>query len=216
MHPITRCDANPMHDDQTYPNHPTLTDRQPLKVPLTFLHEASPEGALRILRTGEFRGDWMLNDAGLNGELPDRTLSGQADRCGAILTFEWTGLIVQMPKELETWAQARYAPDTLYDERPNRVFVPAGTTRHLRLVGLTLREEASWAQLVTDPPRPGGRQLLDPGAWFDWCKPEQWRARQLAALVAEVAAVAHHRLAIRVVRASHAALDERTPDALSP
>lgn len=198
-----------MDDNQAYPNHPKLTDTHPLAAPVIFLHETSVKAAVKILRTRIFVCDASRNDGGLNGELPDRTVSQQGAEDGAVLTFEWAGPIVQVLKLADNPA---YAPNILYEERPYRVFVPGGTTRHLRLTKLALQENGNWAEALADPPRPTARQILDPGAWYDWCKPAAWRAARLAELQNEIEAVEHTRPAMRVVRPNMRA----TPDDLAP
>ena len=101
---------------------------------MKIVHVTSIGSALAIMRSRVFlpaSPDPLNGDAGLNGlelsrshECNDWWLTGT----GARLPFEWGGPV-------DNSTTVPLAPNVLHDDMPYRVVVPAGTTRHLTLVG---------------------------------------------------------------------------------
>lgn len=106
---------------------------------IKFFHITSLEAAISILRSGTFHPvQGMQSDAGLNGFECDRPrwtnqyFGGE----GAALHLEWSG-----PVQVGDG----YTPNILFDQMPHRLFVPAGTDKHLHLTGLAVEPEA-WGE----------------------------------------------------------------------
>ena len=100
-----------------------------------------------------------------------------AEDVGALLELEWTGPVVQGPL-------AGTAPNTLYDLGIHRLFIPAGTTQHLRLIGMQLHptlQECAW---IGSAPQPIPC-ALKPSSWafiFEGSKEREiisWREHDL-------------------------------------
>lgn len=160
---------------------PAYPAAAPLTAPPRFFHITSPAAALAILRSRTFHGTPAGKaGAGVTGWLDGQADTGNPAQCGAILHFVWRGPIEPRPSGMGT-------PDTLYDERPARVFVPAGTRRHLRLVAVVLQDGHHWTEGLAATGRPMGRDWLNPMVWRDWLQPAAAMARREQELAAEVA-----------------------------
>ena len=167
--------------------------------PLRIYHETSPWIAIHIARTQQFMGGAISGDAGLNcyieGSLPDLGTHSQAEQRGALITFEWSGPV----------STERYGifgePDTLYDQRPHRGFIPIDSTRHLTLVDIELLYGGTFADLIERPIFPRGSSLLKLSAWADWLasKREGWLYAEAKRLQVQVAVLAASRPSISVI-----------------
>ena len=141
-------------------------------------HETSPEIAWKILCSGVFLcsqnpGDEGLNAVGFGGSGYFDTLT-QARETGALLELEWSG--PELPGRPE-------APviDTLYNEKPHRIFIPVGTTRHLMLTNIRLRTNRTWDEAVTKPTFPH-LVVMQPCSLHSWVQSlaPDWKERQVA------------------------------------
>jgi len=167
--------------------------------PLRIYHETSPWIAIHVARTGQFMGGAISGDAGLNcyieGSLPDLSLYSQAEQKGALITFEWSGPV----------STERYGvfgePDTLYDQRPHRGFIPVDSTKHLKLVGIDLLHGGVFADLIERPAFPRGSSLFKLSAWAEWIasKREGWLYAESNRLQVQAAVLAASRPSISVI-----------------
>lgn len=153
-------------------------------------HETDPATALEILRTRRFIAGPILGDAGLNACIVNHQRGdyypNQAERRGAILDFEWSG-----PVSTEVYSSM---PDrnVCYDQHPHRAFIFAGTTRHLRLVGLAPKDQ--WTDFVQHP------ELTLSNLWA-WClsRRKMWAKEQADAIIAEIKQVVALKPVVRIV-----------------
>ncbi len=76
----------------------------------------------------------------------------------ALLELEWTGPVVRGP-------HAGTTPNTLYDLGSHRLFIPAGTGQHLRLIGMQLHPTLQDCDWIGSAPELAPRAL----------KPKSWR-----------------------------------------
>lgn len=174
-----------------------MAGSQKKKEKMRIEHETSPGIALLIMRDGLFRGGPIMGDAGLNA-VPLGGLgyfSEQAENTGAIMEFSWHG-----PIERETPYPPRV--DTLYDQKPHRVFIPVGTTRNLFLDRIRLRDGYSWADCVVQYPIPLGLNLVNPRAWYLalLSRSSGWKSEQVDAISMEVATLSTSPKPIRIGR----------------
>ena len=118
-------------------------------MPLTLRHETAPAIALNVARTKRFSAGSILGDSGLNVEIVGHPMGpyhpDQAEHTGAHLILEWSGPIRR------SFEPHGYPPDIFFDQHPHRVFVPVGTTCHLRLTGVELDAGTSWQDSVIRP-----------------------------------------------------------------
>ncbi|WP_199028876.1 hypothetical protein [Ralstonia sp. ASV6] len=162
-------------------------------------HETLPAIAIHIARTKQFICGEIAGDAGLNcyieGSLPNLSVYSQAEKKGALITFEWTGPI----SSDGYWMFGD--PDTLYDQRPHRGFVPVDTTQHLKLVGIELLYGQTFADLVHRPNLPSGTDVLKPWIWWEWAQSRRsaWVKAQAQQLESTIAALVAERPSISVV-----------------
>lgn len=100
-----------------------------------------------------------------------------AENTNALLELEWKGPVVRNPN-------AGMTPNTLYDLTSHRLFIPAGTTKHLYLTGMLLRpklKECYW--MDADPVL--GPRAFQPSSWrfalkfFRQREILRWRERDL-------------------------------------
>ncbi|SDG90515.1 hypothetical protein [Pelagibacterium luteolum] len=118
---------------------------------IEFAHITSVSSALKILRSKVYRpAQPQRSDAGLYGLIAnDRSTYSEptSEYGGARLHFEWTGPVTTRPD----WEPPRNpSPNMLNHHLPFRVFVPIGTTRHLRLTGLEITP-GGWANDLAVP-----------------------------------------------------------------
>lgn len=136
-------------------------------------HETAPSIALKVLQTGIFRGGPILGDAGLNAV----SLGGigywvdQARWHGAIMTFEWQG-------PLAGKSPLQPAPNTLYDDKPHRVFIPVGTTEFLTLKDIRLMPDFTWEECVRVQNFPCGLKVFSPAKWYNALRSRTTRYKQ--------------------------------------
>ena len=167
--------------------------------PLRIYHETSPWIAIHIARTQQFMGGAISGDAGLNcyieGSLPDLNIFSQAEQKGALMTFEWSGPVSTEPYGVFG------EPDTLYDQRPHRGFIPVDSTKHLKLVGIELLRGGMFSDLIERPPVPRGFSLFKLSAWAEWLasKQEGWLDAESKRLELQVSMLAASRPSISVV-----------------
>lgn len=125
-------------------------------------HYTAPYAARMIAEQQTYYGGASFED-GLNVVpstspwQPSPGYSWTGAKFGALLEFEWKGPTVK--REC-----AGTAPNTLYDLGVHRLFIPAGTDQHLRLIGMQLHptlQESAW---IGSPPMP--RVLIwPPRSW---------------------------------------------------
>lgn len=123
------------------------------------LHRTSLERAIKIVSTGVFQTSLSSGDRGLNGLLQGDSIRRQAFVGDEVwLLFEWAGEIRDLAEPSPDFrpppAPDDRPPNVLHrePERLWRVFIPAGTTQHLRVVGLKIEV--------------GDKKLEDPGEEF--------------------------------------------------
>lgn len=125
-------------------------------------HYSSPLAARRIAEQRTYYGGASFED-GLNAvpaTCPWQASPGyswKSANTGALLEFEWTGPIVRGP-------YAGTDPNTLYDLGGHRLFIPAGTSKNLRLIGMQLHPKLREDAWVGHPPELS----------FCWFKPSSW------------------------------------------
>ncbi len=115
-------------------------------------HYTSPHAARLIAQLGIYYGAVGFED-GLNvvpastpwNPSPGYSTAG-ANHC-ALLELEWSGPIVQNPA-------GGSEPDKLFDLGAHRLFIPQGTTKHLRLTKIRLRkglQQSNWIFHSSEP-----------------------------------------------------------------
>lgn len=130
----------------------------------TLIHETSPKIAVEIARKKCFQGGSIQADAGLNCYIKGRNDFSQyypnpASNKGAIIELEWSGPI--------STDGGNTNPDTnvLYDEHPFRAFIRAGTTKHLKLLSITLKPGYDYSTVAVIPSRPFWISLFNIEKW---------------------------------------------------
>lgn len=126
-------------------------------------HYTAPYAARSIAERGTYYGGVCFED-GINtvpANGPWRTSTGYsctgAQSTDALLELEWTGPVVTRP-------YARTIPNTLYDLGSHRLFIPAGTTQHLRLIGMQLHPKLHESAWIGPPPQTLAC-VWRPGSW---------------------------------------------------
>lgn len=112
-------------------------------------HETSPAIAATVARTKRFLAGPLLSDSGMNAVIVNHPagpyLPGQAAACGAMMRFEWTGIVSQGS------FSGGYPPNQLFDQHAHRAFLPVGTNLNLKLIDIYFVNGASWQDAVVQP-----------------------------------------------------------------
>jgi hypothetical protein len=159
-------------------------------------HETSPEIALLIFRTGKFTGGPILGDNGLNA-IPVGSSGywlGQAESKGAVMEFAWEGEVLKD-------SPISHQPDILYDQKPHRVFLFSGTSKHLYLQRIYFIDDSSWSELLPEVLMPAGFHFFNLFAWIRYrrSRSQKWKEQKVHELRAEIATLNSYRKSIAIL-----------------
>ncbi len=112
----------------------------------TLIHHTSLDRAISIVRTCVYKPAQSAGDEGLNAFVVGKPMNrGQwIEATGAVLKFDWSG-----PTRVNNVSP--FEPNVLHENLPWRAFVPVGSTKYLRVIGLEADNEAWENQIETTP-----------------------------------------------------------------
>ena len=171
-------------------------------------HETTPRLALKILRSGEFWGNRMDSENGMNAYPlapgAKQYYPGQAHQKGAKMIFEWSGPLVTVT----AYTPAPLSDGALFDEAPHRLFLrygesktAAGQNSELKLIDIQLTGAGKWEDTIDPPDFPG--LTLKTQKWRNYLasKKEGWAASEISKIVSTVEALKSNPKLIKVVNA---------------